>query len=80
MRPDSSWPIDSLPLIPWTTFGHFGLAQEKWTSSLGFLTGRLRSMTASKTLKIAMFAPIPRASVRTTAVVNAGLLASVRTA
>ena len=42
--------------------------------------GRGRSMTASTTLKIAVFAPMPSASVSTTAAVKAGALRSARTA
>src|SRR6185436_11645015 len=48
------------------------------TSRSGSLKGRGRSNTALIKLNIALFAPIPRASVRTATAVNPGLLASVR--
>ena len=47
-------------------------------SSSGFFTGRLSRSTASTTVKIAVFAPMPRASERIATAVNPGLLARMR--
>lgn len=49
-----------------------------WASLWGSCTGRVRRRTASNRWKIAIFAPIPRASVAMAASVNAGAFASVR--
>src|SRR5215471_11538521 len=49
-------------------------------SSRGFLTGSNRSRSSSNRLKIAVFAPIPRASESTATAVNIGLLRSERKA
>ena len=50
------------------------------TSCAGFSTGSERSSTASIKLKIAVFAPIPKANVSTATAVNAGLLRNMRSA
>src|SRR2546430_7006631 len=51
-----------------------------WTISSGFLKGNGRSRTVSITLKIALFAPIPRASVRMAMTANTGAFISIRRA
>ncbi|PYV23388.1 MAG: hypothetical protein DMG24_14080 [Acidobacteria bacterium] len=48
------------------------------TNCCGRATGSERSSTASSTVKIAMFAPIPRASVSTATAVKPGFFASTR--
>src|SRR5579862_628994 len=48
------------------------------TSSSGRLTGSIFSRTASITLKMAVLAPMPRASESTATAVNAGLCHSIR--
>lgn len=50
------------------------------TTFCGSRIGRRRTRTALTTLKIAAFAPIPRASVRSTVAVNFGLFLSTRAA
>lgn len=49
-------------------------------SSSGRATGKLRSRTASSNWKMAVFAPIPKASDRMATVVNPTLCANTRTA
>src|SRR5438067_12084579 len=51
-----------------------------WTISSGFLKGNGRSRTVSITLKIALFAPIPRARVRIAMMANTGAFISIRRA
>src|SRR3954464_4218664 len=51
-----------------------------WTISSGFLNGNGRSRTVSITLKIALFAPMPRARVRIAMTAKAGALISIRKA
>jgi hypothetical protein len=48
------------------------------TSCSGFGNGSGRSSTASTTLKMAVFAPMPKASVKTTTAVNPGFFQSIR--
>jgi len=48
------------------------------TSCWGFLKGNGRSRTALTTLKIALFAPMPRARAITATIVNPGFFRSVR--
>ena len=55
-----------------------GLEVLKYTSRSGSLTGSDLSNTAFITLNTAVFAPIPRASVRIAVTANAGLLRSDR--
>src|SRR5437762_870691 len=50
------------------------------TNSLGLGKGRGRSKTASITLKMALLAPMQRASVRTAITLNAGDLVNIRRA
>src|SRR5437867_12073832 len=49
-------------------------------SRLGSLNGNGRSSTARTRLKIAVFAPIPKAMITTATTVNPGFLASIRKA
>lgn len=49
-----------------------------WTSLSGWGNGNGRSMTALMTLKMAVFAPMPSASVNSATAVNPGLRASMR--
>ena len=46
----------------------------------GSATGNMRSISAFITLKIAVFAPIPRARVRMAMLVMTGFFSSIRTA
>src|SRR5882724_7837799 len=48
------------------------------TSCWGSLTGRRRNRTWSRSVKMAVFAPMPRARVRTATAVNPGVRASMR--
>src|SRR6185436_12524460 len=62
--------------LPWP-----GLeVSQTWTTCPGSSNGSGRSSTASTTLNIAVFAPIPRASVSTAAAVNPGAFRSCRRA
>src|SRR6266850_8508666 len=58
----------------------FGMPSKSIMSREGCLKGSGRSSTAFTTLKMAVFAPMPRASVRTATSVKPGLLASIRNA
>jgi hypothetical protein len=51
-----------------------------WTTRDGSLKGRPRRNKSFIKLKIAVFAPMPSASVTTAMIVNPGVLASVRSA
>src|SRR5437763_427012 len=58
------------------SFGQPCDAQSSRTSCCGFLTGSVLSSTASMRLKIAVFAPMPRASESTATAVKPGFSAS----
>ena len=60
------------PLGPWRA------TQRRTTNWSGSFTGSLLSMTASIRLKIAVLAPMPKASVVTATAVKPGFFSSVR--
>src|SRR5260370_10495968 len=71
---------DSLEATPvWLKCGgHLCVSHWNRTSSSGCFTGKFLSITASIKLKIAVFAPIPSASVNTATAVNPGFFDSIR--
>ena len=76
----SIWTIgyDSVPPAPCSVAS--GGCNPTSTSCSGDWTGSQRSISASITLKIAVLAPMPSASVTTTTLANAGVLRSSRNA
>ena len=66
-----------VPLIPLTLNGR-PACHSNSTSRSGSLTGKVLSSTASTTLKMAVFAPMPNASESTATVVKPLCLSSIR--